>query len=685
MTYSSGRALIIVLCLILSAAATSISAGQKTVPDKITLNDNNSNSPEILPLVVPGVVSLRWTASGDDGNIGTSHHYVIKYSSSMINNSNWAQAIDAPNPPVPLPAGTIQNYTITGLNRGSAYYFAIKSYDEVGNSSEISNICRCFSSGIITPTPKREIVDTLNASAILQADTVVAAHRLLYQFAYDTLSTFATASFASDSLIDSLASVTCTNLRRNKTYYWRLRAIFFDRTDTSLWSQSRNFFMPQVSSGIPLVTLGIPNGGELLSIGAVYNVAWADSDNIAVSAHKLEYSTDGGANWTVIRDWTSGDPHLMAWTVPNTISTQCRIKIWVRDTDNNTSSDISNGNFTIRDNTAPTVRVISPNGGELLGVGAVYNISWADSDNTVIAAHKLEYSTDGGANWTVIRDWTSGDPHLIAWTVPNTISTQCRVKIWVRDADNNTSSDISDGNFTIRDNTAPAVRVISPNGREVWRVSSIHNILWSDGDDAGISAFKIEYYSGNGTNWIIIKDWTGDDPHTFSWTLPNAPAKNCRVRVSVRDSNGNIGTDVSDRTFRIISGASPTDINYPIEGNNIMADSDNHNNKIPDDAPKSHPDGFAVTQVPSDFSLAQSYPNPFNASATIEYGLPMSANVTIDIYDISGRRIANLVDECQAAGYHKIIWNAGMLPSGLYFYNIMAGNFTDTKKMMLLK
>jgi hypothetical protein len=90
-------------------------------------------------------------------------------------------------------------------------------------------------------------------------------------------------------------------------------------------------------------------------------------------------------------------------------------------------------------------------------------------------------------------------------------------------------------------------------------------------------------------------------------------------------------------------------------------------------------------QIPTEYYLAQSYPNPFNPSATIGYGLPADAQVKITIYDILGRTIQTLVNESQSAGYHQITWNAGNFPSGTYLYRIQAGDYSASKKMQLLK
>ncbi len=88
---------------------------------------------------------------------------------------------------------------------------------------------------------------------------------------------------------------------------------------------------------------------------------------------------------------------------------------------------------------------------------------------------------------------------------------------------------------------------------------------------------------------------------------------------------------------------------------------------------------------PSAFSLSQNYPNPFNASTTIRYALPKEAAVTIEIYDILGRRIETLVPGKQPAGSHTVVWEAEDVPSGVYFYRIEAGEYSQTQKCVLLK
>ncbi len=92
----------------------------------------------------------------------------------------------------------------------------------------------------------------------------------------------------------------------------------------------------------------------------------------------------------------------------------------------------------------------------------------------------------------------------------------------------------------------------------------------------------------------------------------------------------------------------------------------------------------AVNTVNS-FALSQNYPNPFNPSTKINYSLPVKSNVSLKVYDMLGREVANLVNATQEAGSHSISFNASKMASGLYIYTLKSGNNVTSKKMMLLK
>jgi N-acetylneuraminic acid mutarotase len=89
--------------------------------------------------------------------------------------------------------------------------------------------------------------------------------------------------------------------------------------------------------------------------------------------------------------------------------------------------------------------------------------------------------------------------------------------------------------------------------------------------------------------------------------------------------------------------------------------------------------------LPNEYNLYQNYPNPFNPSTKIRYSVPQSSNVVIKVFDILGKEIETLVNVVKPAGSYELNWNSENLPSGVYFYQLQAGDFVETKKMILIK
>ncbi len=91
------------------------------------------------------------------------------------------------------------------------------------------------------------------------------------------------------------------------------------------------------------------------------------------------------------------------------------------------------------------------------------------------------------------------------------------------------------------------------------------------------------------------------------------------------------------------------------------------------------------TELPKVFSLSQNYPNPFNPATSIKYSVPKQSLVKLVIYDIIGREVATLVNEVKTQGNYSVSFDASTYASGVYFYRMEAGDFTDVKKMVLIK
>jgi len=89
--------------------------------------------------------------------------------------------------------------------------------------------------------------------------------------------------------------------------------------------------------------------------------------------------------------------------------------------------------------------------------------------------------------------------------------------------------------------------------------------------------------------------------------------------------------------------------------------------------------------LPDEFRLEANYPNPFNPETTIQYGLPVPKRVSLKVYDSVGRLVNELLNESKAAGTYRVRFDATNLPSGVYFYRLEAGEFSEMRSMLLVK
>lgn len=190
---------------------------------------------------------------------------------------------------------------------------------------------------------------------------------------------------------------------------------------------------------------------------------------------------------------------------------------------------------------------LSPNGGEVIPSGSIYTISW----NAPPEAEKftLEYSKNNGQTWILIKDNVTGTSYN--WTVPTPLKNRknCLVKVIGYDASNvEVSEDTSDGTFTIE-----VIKVTSPNGQELWKAGTTHDITWTtNGTTRPVKKVKLFYTYNGGTNWILIYTILWDNPGSYRWRVPVVSSSNCKVKVVLKDELGNtIGTDVSDNNFII--------------------------------------------------------------------------------------------------------------------------------------
>ncbi|OGC91155.1 MAG: hypothetical protein A2W25_10220 [candidate division Zixibacteria bacterium RBG_16_53_22] len=210
-------------------------AGQDTIPPD-PIDDLGA-----APAGVEGSIDLQWTAPGAADGAAQANHYDIRYSTAPIVESNWTQATAVSNPPVPNVGGVGQSFTVTGLSTGAIYNLAIKSYDDAGNESPLSNVISSYSAGIGPPMALDTRVDSSTETAVLIGAAVSSYLSVFYEFALDTTEAFSNARMEVSLLADSMVTCLFDSLSVEGHYYWRFRAVASDRSFTSDWSNVLNF------------------------------------------------------------------------------------------------------------------------------------------------------------------------------------------------------------------------------------------------------------------------------------------------------------------------------------------------------------------------------------------------------------------------------------------------------------
>lgn len=152
-----------------SNLATKTTSGDVTAPSTIanlTVTNRTGNT-----------ISVSWTAPGDDGTTGTASSYDVRYSTSNITTANWGSASQATGEPAPAVAGTQQTFTVTGLNGSTAYYVAIRTTDDRGNVSVISNVVNATTLDTVAPAPVRDLSyhDTQDSGGVAMAHASASA------------------------------------------------------------------------------------------------------------------------------------------------------------------------------------------------------------------------------------------------------------------------------------------------------------------------------------------------------------------------------------------------------------------------------------------------------------------------------------------------------------------------------
>ena len=189
-----------------------------------------------------------------------------------------------------------------------------------------------------------------------------------------------------------------------------------------------------------------------------------------------------------------------------------------------------------------------------------------------------------------------------------------------------------------------SIDIISPKEGDEFQSGSPIGIIWSSSD---IEYVDIHYKFSIDSSWSIISRNISAIEFRYSWIVPQIAGDSCRIKII--DSNDDSIYDISD----LFSIYLETSVNNE--------------------------------EIPRQYYLAQNFPNPFNPTTKVNFGLPESGYISLNLFDNLGRRIKTLITENLNSGHYTFQLNAGELASGIYFYRLIAGNFIETKKMILLQ
>lgn len=353
-------------------------------------------------------------------------------------------------------------------------------------------------------------------------------------------------------------------------------------------------------------------------------------------------------------------------------------------------------------------------GGGVIGTASVYNI-FGLSDQialcTTSPANTFVYrTTNGGANWTQVFTETGGFINAI-WMTSNTNGFM--------------TGDPVSGRWSLWKTTNGGVNwdstglYIAQNGAEAgW-----NNGLYISGSSIwfNTNSVRIYYSSNNGTNWTAqtvpsaasgfgqvwfnsavngLASWNTTPLYTsnggVNWTSGTVPPGTGNIAGIIGGSNSfwivrNGATGLYKTTNNGLNWT--TDYTSPLGGfvhiGLSRSGSAGYAGRTNGQISKNPSLVLGVIplggNVPDNFVLNQNYPNPFNPQTTINFSLPKSAFVTLKVYDVLGNEVLNLVNENKIAGNYAVTVDGGTLSSGVYFYTIKAGDFTQTKKMILVK
>jgi subtilisin family serine protease len=486
--------------------------------------------------------------------------------------------------------------------------------------------------------------------------------------------------------------------------------------------------------GADQVTVTYPNGGETLTAGASATITWTWSGSFTTV--NIDYSTNGGSTWTSITTGTANDGSH-AWTVPSTATTQGRVRV-----SGGTASDMSNANFTISVPSGSYATLPYSTGFE----GGAFDAYWQTAVTANGRVRLLTSNTPhGGSYHMLMDDATSGGYSQTEARLRLNLAgqTQVNLSFWWKDFGDETHT--QDGIYFSSNGGASYVKVYNLNGgsysNNTWRnfvidvdalaataglsLTSTFVVKFQQYDDYPIStdgfAFDdISVTVPSGGGGAITAE---SESNNTSGTADGPVGSGTAVTGAVSSSTDN------DYFFFDVSTAGTINISLAI-GSSADLDWFLYNSALTEVArgyTVSNPEagsysaatgryylrvngyqgatsGYTLTVTgglanaiepaiagaggPLVTALMQNAPNPFRDDTDVRFTLAARGRVTLEVFDVGGRRLATLADREFEPGAHSVTWSrrgaqGDLVPAGVYFYRMVSPGHVQTRKMIL--
>jgi hypothetical protein len=405
--------------------------------------------------------------------------------------------------------------------------------------------------------------------------------------------------------------------------------------DGDVSDESDNFFTITADPLEQSLVLS-PNGGEVLTSGDQHIIRWqlpADAINAAV-----DYSTNLGASWTSIAEVQASLSQYL-WTIPelgNSEITSALVRVTADGEIDH--SDVSDNPFTIRPKVVITPSQLSvayPNGGEVLQGGSQVNVTWSymppsnDDGESEGPELTIQYSTNNGVTWSEIAT-EDAETGYHSWIVPNVTTTTALVRVFEAGG---TLNDTSNAMFAINAGEIENnIRVLAPNGGEVWRTGELRDITWSAvGDAANVRIFLQTTDQQNQTTSDEIAN-VAASVGRLSWIVPDLGSEPLQARIQIE--YGGLD-DASDAFFTILPQGS-----------------------------------LSVSTGKRDnyFEMRGVYPNPASEYVTFSWSPSGKAAVIATLYNSTGAVVRTTSVNGNS---HELRLEIRDLPQGSYFYELL--------------